>query len=125
MAGPGLAFVALGRAERAFDEFLQLAQVKGKKEFVIQKAPTLLRDRPVVYAQLALIRARLQAVRAWLYAILEQQVRRGSDGPGVSEKASLRNSLGTRSRRTAMPGTPSAGTRFNCQAICCTGTCTR
>ena len=43
---------------------------------------------------------------------------------GVSEKASFRNSLGTKSRRTAILGFPLVGARFNCQAICCTGTCT-
>jgi alkylation response protein AidB-like acyl-CoA dehydrogenase len=67
-----LAFVALGRAERAFDEFIQLAQVKRKRESVLQDPTMLLRDRPVVQAQLAIILGRIKAMRAWLYGIVEQ-----------------------------------------------------
>jgi alkylation response protein AidB-like acyl-CoA dehydrogenase len=73
--GPGLAFVALGRVERAFDEFLALAPARGKREFVLEEAARTLADRPVVHARTAVVLARILAIREWLYAVVERQQR--------------------------------------------------
>jgi len=73
--GPGLALVALGRAERAFDEFLRLAPTRAKREFVLEEPTRMLGDRPVVQARLAVVLARIMAVREWLYAVIERQQR--------------------------------------------------
>lgn len=70
--GAALAFVALGCAKRAYDEFVDLMDVKGKREYTLQRKVKLLRDRPVVLSQLARNRARVQAARSWLLALVQR-----------------------------------------------------